>query len=195
MRTVYDQIAAQYAARNAPMTTALRAIAADFVGRIEPDGVVLDVGCGAGRDLAWFAAHHVRMVGVDLSLGMLTEAAAHVQAPLLQMDMRHLAFRADTFAAVWCIASLLHLPKRAAPQALAEIRRVLIAGGLLCVSVKEGKGEGWEPDADYGAVRRFFARYEQAEMITMLAGSGFTIRDSSSARAMGHHWLTFLATA
>lgn len=193
MIAVYDRIAAQYAAKNAPMTATLRAIAADFMGQLEPDGLTLDVGCGAGRDMAWFARRGVRMVGIDLSGGMLAQAAARVQTPLLQMDMRDLAFRTHAFSAVWCIAALLHLPKREASRALAEIGRVLIPGGLLCLSVQEGEGEVWETGAAYGTVRRFFARYEQTEMITMLTGNGFTIRDCRSARAVGQRWLTFLA--
>ncbi|NOZ05560.1 MAG: class I SAM-dependent methyltransferase [Chloroflexi bacterium] len=195
MMAVYDRIAAQYAAKNAPMTATLRAIAADFMRRLEPDALTLDVGCGAGRDMAWFARHGVRVVGIDLSRGMLAQAAARVQTPLLQMDMRDLAFRTYAFSAVWCIAALLHLPKREAPRALAEIGRVLIPGGLLCLSVQEGEGEVWETGAAYGAIRRFFARYEQAEMVALLAGSGFTVRDCGLARAAGHRWLTFLATA
>ena len=195
MMAVYDRIAAQYAARNAPMTATLRAIAADFMRRLEPDALTLDVGCGAGRDLAWFAAHGVRMVGIDLSMGMLEQAAAHVQSPLLQMDMRDLAFRTNTFFAVWCIAALLHLPKREASQAIAEIGRVLIPGGLLCLSIQEGQGEVWEASEAYGAIWRFYARYEEEEMAALLNNAGFAILECGLARAAGRRWLTFLATA
>src|SRR5512142_2790989 len=136
-QAAYDQIAGRFAERNAEMLPylieeaerlldALRALRrADRAARL-----IMDLGCGAGRDAAWLEDHGARVIGADLSIGMLSEARKRVHGPLCQLDMRFLPCPAEVFAAVWCQAALLHLPKSSAPAALAEVRRVLIPGGL-----------------------------------------------------------------
>ncbi|GAA1811257.1 class I SAM-dependent methyltransferase [Nesterenkonia flava] len=43
-------------------------------------GAVLDVGCGAGVEARWLAAHDWRVIGVDISAGALARAAQGAQA-------------------------------------------------------------------------------------------------------------------
>ena len=45
------------------------------LGRLEPDAVVLDLGCGAGTDLLIAAQHCGRAIGVDMTPAMLERAA------------------------------------------------------------------------------------------------------------------------
>ena len=138
---------------------------------------VLDLGCGAGRDMAWLDSQGATVVGSDLSAGMLIRARRQARGSLVQMDMRRLAFQTECFQGVWCSAALLHLPKADAPHALAEVRRVLIPGGALFLAVQEGTGEGWERTTRYGeSVERFFARYDVTEMSTMLTSNGFILQ-------------------
>ena len=49
-------------------------------------------------------------------------------------------FGAGSFHGAWACASLLHAPKPALPQALAEIRRVLAKGGILYLAMRAGQG-------------------------------------------------------
>lgn len=188
----YDRIAADYAARNAAMPPNLLDVGARFLARAGPGRHVLDVGCGAGRDMAWLEAQGAEVIGVDLSTGMLAQAQPSVRGRLLRMTMRHLAFRSGHFAGVWCMASLLHLPKAEAPGVLAEIRRVLTPGGVLALGLQEGTGEGWE-HGPYPDVERFFARYTAEEAETLLTAARFDVlerrRDDTGAR----RWRTFLA--
>lgn len=114
---------------------------------------VLDVGCGWGRHLQLLeeAGHFV--VGTDLSVALLRQAAEgraapeegpeagevpdHVQstgsARLAAGDMRRLPFRAGSFDVVLNLATSLGLFVRDTPavEALAEVRRVLRPGGRL----------------------------------------------------------------
>src|SRR5690242_18132972 len=131
MRTVYDQIAPEYAVRTAEMPPDLVACADRFLAWIDRDALVLDLGCGPGRDMAWMEARGARVIGADLSAGMLAQARGQVRGGLAQMDMGRLAFPSGSFAGVWCDAALLHLPKSAALHALGEMRRVSRLGGLL----------------------------------------------------------------
>lgn len=167
-----------------------------FLRFVGPRGLVLDLGCGAGRDMAWMEAQGIAVVGADLSAGMLAQAQARVRGPLAQMDMRKLAFPTQCFQGVWCMASLLHLPKSEAPVALGEMRRVLTPGGALVLGLQEGEGEVWEP-SPYGPVDRFFARYSPDEAAALLGQAGLDVRERSrgGGEAGGHLWLRFLAVS
>src|SRR5690242_2246303 len=93
LQGAYDRIAADYARTNAVVPLEYRdhlfpkwlAIAGRRAGGVAR---VLDAGCGAGRDLAWFEGLGVPIVGIDLSQGMLAEARTRFAGSLLQMDMR-----------------------------------------------------------------------------------------------------------
>ena len=191
-RAAYDQIAARYAQANAAMPTELEVAAARFCQLVGPGAWVLDLGCGAGRDMAWLERLGLNVIGVDYSSGMLAQALVQTNGPLLLMDLRHLGLRDLQFQGVWCCASLLHLPKSEVPQTLAEMRRVLAPGGVLFLSVQRGVGEVWER-CTYADAERFFSRYEQSEMAALLSECGFTTTQSTSNSGSTRLWLQYFA--
>ncbi|MFU8852123.1 class I SAM-dependent methyltransferase [Micromonospora sp. SL1-18] len=192
-RAAYDRIAEDFAARNPDVPDPYLAVADEFQRRA--DGPLLDLGCGPGRDLAYWAARGVAAVGLDLSAAMLRAARSRVGAPLVQGDLLRLPFRAGVFGGVWCSASLLHLPKAAAPAALAEVRRMVRSGGPLLLSLQEGDGESWQGWPGE-AIDRFFARYRPAEAETLLAEAGFSLRQlERDTTPAGKRWLCHLAIA
>ncbi len=194
-RVAYDQIAGRFSERNAEMVPYVVEAAERLLLALREAGraqqFTLDLGCGAGRDTAWMEARGARMIGADLSMGMLAAARQRVQGPLCQLDMRCLPYRAGSFAAVWCQAALLHLPKILAPAALAEARRVLMPGGLLHVSVQRGASEGFETRA-YEPEERYYAHYQPGEFRDLVQSAGFSLR--AEGRAESHRsWLWILA--
>lgn len=76
------------------------AVQARFVKRalpVTPEWRILDVGCGAGRHLAWFRGQGLpRCLGIDLSLPLLRDARAAGQA-VARADMRRIPFRPGGF--------------------------------------------------------------------------------------------------
>jgi ubiquinone/menaquinone biosynthesis C-methylase UbiE len=163
-----------------------------FIEALPANGRCLDLGCGAGRDIAWFEQQGLNILGADLSIGMLTEARKITSRPLAQMDMLHLGFADKSFAGAWCNAALLHLPKADAPQALREMRRILWDNGVLDLAVQVGTGEGFEAnpyEADQG--ERFFSRYQGDEMQEMLTANGFIIREMEQVTSK-RAWLRFV---
>jgi ubiquinone/menaquinone biosynthesis C-methylase UbiE len=185
-RIAYDQIAARFAERNAEMLPYVVDAATRLLARIEAcgrqDKLILDLGCGAGRDMAWLEAHGMTAVGADLSMGMLAEAQKRVLGGLLQLDMRRLAFPNQQFAAVWCQAALLHIPKAQAAGVLAEMARVLLEQGLLYVSTQRGDTEGFETRA-YEPQERYYVHYQPEELAGVLRGAGFSVVDQGQGEA------------
>ena len=106
---------------------------------IPPGGIALDVGCGPGTvtaSLARAAGPGALTLGLDISEAMLARAVraeAGPQIGFLRADAQQLPLRDGTVDAVVSIAVLQLVPDPAA--ALAEMARVLRAGGRLAVMV------------------------------------------------------------
>ena len=195
VQAAYNQIVLAYADRNhGTMADNLIGLGERFVRHTGRGAHIIDVGCGTGRDMAWFESHDLAVTGIDLSSGMLAYARGQVSGHLFAMHMCHLGFRHAQFDGAWCCASLLHVPKCEAADALGEIRRVLKAGSMLIVSLQEGNGEGWEEGYVPG-VRRFFARYQADEIRRMLCSTRFAVRDMGSSHGNNRAWLSCVCIA
>jgi ubiquinone/menaquinone biosynthesis C-methylase UbiE len=188
---VYDRIAARFEQLNAAMPDSLVALGDRVLACLPPSPRILDVGCGPGRDMAWFEARGASMTGIDVSAEMLARAAGRTGGALAQMDMRRLDFPDASYDAVWAIASLLHIPKAEAPAVVSEFRRVVKDGGVVAVAVKRGVGERWveRPEG-----RRFFAYYEPAELESLLALAGLETASLETAPGLDCEWLPALAS-
>ncbi|MCO1661084.1 class I SAM-dependent methyltransferase [Pseudonocardia humida] len=137
-RAAYDPIAEGYAAENEVSLVnahyerpAVLELAGDVTGRR-----ILDAGCGAGPLSAALRDRGARVTGIDASAGMLEVARRRLgpDADLRVADLAEpLPFPDDSFDDV--VASLvLHYLRDWGPT-LAELRRVLVPGGRLIVSV------------------------------------------------------------
>ena len=143
---------------------------AEYVGK---DSWVLDLGCGPGRDVQVFTDLGLHCVGVDVTTSMLDLAQQRPHKFLVQMDMRHLAFRESVFDGVWACVSLIHLPREEIAGALDEIRMVLRDKGIFFVSMHAGQGEEVVTKQIYGNSPMFITYYEFDEFSTILSRSGF----------------------
>jgi ubiquinone/menaquinone biosynthesis C-methylase UbiE len=194
-RPIYDQIAADFAAQTQQVSPGLSASAQAFVQALPPQARLLDLGCGPGRDLAFFAAHALRTFGLDLSRGMLSLAKHTTPSALMQADMLALPLPTHALDGIWCCAALLHLPRALAPQALNEMQRVLRPNGLLFLSVKQGQGEGMERDPANDWPARFYTRYTMEEMNNLLLQTDFAVLQQNYDETPRNRWLRFLAQA
>lgn len=180
----YDEIAGDYRKRWHDRTVLERAMAA-FVRRVRPDGLVVDVGCGPGFDAALLRAEGLRTVQLDLSRGMMTVGRQHYGGAFVQADMRRLPLGEGAADGLWVSASLVHLPKVEARMALSGFFRVLGAGGILYLSVKEGTGSEWRREAYGQRAPRYFAYWQAAELDRALQEAGFDVvegwRDESAS--------------
>ncbi|HEY2353482.1 MAG TPA: methyltransferase domain-containing protein [Gaiellaceae bacterium] len=190
--TAYDELAEEFAERTAVMPPELVALGENILGRFPSPPSILDVGCGPGRDMAWFEQRAATVTGIDVSSSMLELARRQCVGELIAMDMRELALPDASFDVVWSIASLLHLPKADASLALAEFRRVVKPGGIVVVVVKAGDGERWERTGDWP--NRLFARYAPAELRAAIEAVGLEVESvTETVSERGEAWLQAVA--
>jgi ubiquinone/menaquinone biosynthesis C-methylase UbiE len=106
---------------------------------IKPGERVLEIGCGTGHALTRLSATDGRVVGLDLSAGMLARArrtgsrSRGPRAEFCQGDTVRLPFKSNSFNAVFLSFTLELFPETEIPLVLAECRRVLRWDGRLGV--------------------------------------------------------------
>lgn len=170
----YDSIAEAYAARFDGVD--LAGERCRFVrGLTTP--VVLDAGCGTGRDCRLLEDEGLRVIGIDLSAGMLAAARRRTKATLLRSDVRAVPFGHGVFGGVWACAVLLHLDSADFLRALREFSRVLTEYGSLFLSVREGSGD--ELRVERGGTSRWHRRYRATEVAALLFDAGFSVEECS----------------
>jgi SAM-dependent methyltransferase len=130
--------------------------------------LILDAGCGTGRNLRSIAEAGGQPIGIDLSIGMLKVAKRNLpNAPLAVADLQKpYPFRVAQFDAVLCALIGEHLDDL--PATFREMNQVLKPGGRLVFSVYHpemafaGKEANFQKeDVEYrlGAVRHTVADY------------------------------------
>jgi SAM-dependent methyltransferase len=118
---------------------------AALLGAIEgtPPFTILDLGCGPGRDVAWFRAQGHEAVGLDATPEFVKMARA-TGAEVLEQSFLALALPAGRFDGVFANASLFHVPRAELPRVLGELRASLKPRGVLFASNPHGADtEGW----------------------------------------------------
>jgi ubiquinone/menaquinone biosynthesis C-methylase UbiE len=99
-----------------------------LAGGVRP-GRVLDLGCGTGRNLPLFG-RGVRAIGLDPCRESLLAARRRAPGvPLVRARAEALPFRDGAFDTV--VSGLVFCSVSEVPRGLAEVRRVLRAGGVL----------------------------------------------------------------
>jgi ubiquinone/menaquinone biosynthesis C-methylase UbiE len=158
---------------------------------------VLDAGCGTGILAARIREDvgPARVVGCDLSIGMLRRAAERSpRGAWLQGDALRLPLRDGVLDAVVTTQALHFLPDR--PAALTEFRRVLRPGGLLVIAMVNPRTVMVSRLISRAASLALGAAFwpTRAELRDEVGATGFEVREQ---RATGHlaHTVVTVATA
>lgn len=162
-----------------------------FTSKLLPGAVILDAGCGPGRDAAWLARAGFRVIGLDAAPGMLEQAHQRGLTQLVCADLARLPFGGHCIDGIWSCGSFHYTAKEDAPALLAEWRRVLREGWLF-LTVKRGE----TPLEIASAVGVFTQqRYHPAEIQLLLERNEFKVFDyweSPSARRPDTIWISLL---
>ena len=129
-------------------------------------GPTADIGCGAGRDTAWLAAHGFDARGFDASAGLLAQARAAY--PALRFDQAVLPELAGVergaFQNVLCETVIMHLaPEQIGPSA-GNLLALLRPGGTLYLSWRVTDDEARRDPAG-----RLYTAFDKALVTNQLA--------------------------
>lgn len=140
---------------------------------------VLDAGCAYGRDSAYLNENGISTIGVDLSTALVSRAKTNYpQLNFQLMDVRKLDFPAATFRGIYCNAVLLHLNDTDLPKALVQFRRVLVPGGVIAVSFKQGKGSGEVVEKFSSSAARYYNFKSESAVNRLVQDAGFQVEKS-----------------
>lgn len=188
VRDTYDRIATHFAATREYAWPEVES----FLESV-PHGVVgLDLGCGNCRHAEGLADRVDRVVGLDVSRGLLETGRERARertfdVDLVQGDAATLPLRDGVVDVAVYVATLHHLPSRPARLAsLDELARVLAPDGRALVSAWSTVHDRFDVDAGFDTtiewtlpdgetVDRFYHIYDPDEFETDLEDSGLEI--------------------
>jgi len=173
-KLAYEQYVSEYSL-DVQQNTLLDDLLLKFTSLLSGNGIVLDIGCGPGHDLAKIETHAKCAIGIDIALPMLRFARNISSAPVVQMDMRALGFMENSVEGIWCAASLLHLYRKEVPDTLRGFWRVLQPKGILFISVKQGTGTELIRRSKTGKLPRLFTYFTKQEIANYLQEVGFQV--------------------
>jgi SAM-dependent methyltransferase len=145
------------------------------------DGLVLEAGCGAGRVLRHYHEQGTQIIGLDFIASVLAAIRREdATIPLAAGDITKLPFPDETFSIVLAFG-LYHGLENGLKEAMADTRRVLEPGGLLCASMRLDNLQNRMTDrmANAGAPageRRFHKlNLTTTEFKALVTGAGFKV--------------------
>lgn len=145
-------------------------------------GATADIGCGAGREVAWLNANGYPAVGYDASAALLE--AAREQYPGLSFRQALLpelvGIAEGAFDNVLCETVIMHLPPEQIGAAVQRLVSLLRPGGTLYLS--------WRvtPDADQRDGRgRLFTSFDAAPVREALAGTEVVFDEAAVSQSSG----------
>jgi len=149
-----------------------------FVQYLPPKALVLDLGCGQGRDLETFFGLGIdNIVGVDFSIGQLKISQSRNVARLVNSNFLNMPFRDNIFNGVWSCVTLVHLSPLDVSRVLGKVNKMLKKGGIFFISMQEGTGYKIVKREIYDSIPMIMYYYTPKSVKEMLEKGGFEILD------------------
>jgi SAM-dependent methyltransferase len=193
----YDRVAEPYAEsarQGRGRETYLRRFLDRLAGLIPDDGLVLDLGCGAGLIAAELATRS-RVVGVDRSMRQLELARTHAPSvSLVRGDIAEIAFAHHVFDAVCAFWSLIHVPRDLHEGVFARIHSWLRPGGLFAGTL----GSDDNPDErreDFFGAPMYWSHHDARTSRRLLREAGFDLLQAAEIEDEGEKPLWVIASA
>lgn len=150
-----------------------------FLAQLPSKSLVLDAGCGTGRDCVVFEKRGFDTIGIDLA-GKLLEIArkSAKKSKFFVADIKETPFKENTFDGIWCHAVLLHMISiKDVEETLEEFYRILKAGGIahLYTKTQIGKNKTETLKNSFYKSLRFFRYFKTDELRQLIRKTGFKI--------------------
>lgn len=108
-----------------------------FLRYLPKNALILDFGCGSGRDTKYFLEHGYRVEATDGSLEICKAATKISGIPVKQMLFQELNEK-QKYDGIWACASILHLPKNILLIVLQKMCDAIKDHGTIYTSFKYG---------------------------------------------------------
>lgn len=112
-----------------------------FLKLLDKGSLVLDFGCGSGRDTKYFLEHGMYVEATDGSEELCRIASDYAGIPVKQMLFQELK-ETEKYDGIWACSSILHLPKQELKAVLMKMADALKEQGVIYTSFKYGDFEG-----------------------------------------------------
>lgn len=162
-----------------------------FLKYLLPGCRILDLGCGSGRDSAYFSSQGFEITAVDGSEELCKRAKANYGVDALCIKFEDISF-AEEFDGIWACASLLHIGKNHMPYVLSKVAAALKVGGVLYASFKYGSEERITGG-------RFYNDYTERDLDALLAPEiglkllEYRVTEDVRPECAGQQWLNIIA--
>ncbi len=163
-----------------------------LAGLLAPKSTILDIGCGSGRDLHWFAERGFLPTGFEKSPSLARKAKQYATCPVIEGDFTTYDFSQLSFSALVLVGSLVHLSRDEFPNILKKICKALVADGHILITLKEGLGTSTTADG------RIFTLWSAKDLEDVFSTQGLKILDFSrqiSKIRPDDTWLGFVLRA
>lgn len=189
-RRTYNQLASIWASQHRTGDFWLPEL--EYFCTLLPSGKVLEVGVGGGRDAKELIARGYKYTGTDVSQELVKLAKKNNPAANFHTrSVYELNFK-DPFDGFWCVAMLIHVPRKRINEALHSIKRSVRPGAIGFISIKEGMGEELERKIDLDGDGRLFTYYQRDEFQDILSTDGFEIiKHGYKPHSERSKWLTY----
>ena len=141
-----------------------------FLPRVKKEGLILDVGCGSGRDTKYFIDKGYDVISIDASEKMVDLARSYSNGDVRLMNFNDINW-SDRFDGIWACASLLHISSKALLSVGKKLFLALKGNGVIYMSFKLG-------EKNYIKDGRFFQSYNKNKLQKLIQEVGFTCENT-----------------
>lgn len=155
----------------------------DFIcSKLDNCARILDVGCAIGdypKYLTEKCNNQFDVIGIDSSKNMIEVAKKNApKANFEVMDIRQLEFEEETFDAIICFATLIHVNDNDCIKILDRFDKILRKDGLIAINVMEwlkDEKEIFEDEPFNPKYKTYFNRYKKEFFIEYFKNKNYTI--------------------
>ena len=112
-----------------------------FLQLLPSGGLILDFGCGSGRDTKYFLEHGYKVDATDGSIELCKLASKYTGINVKHMLFQELA-EVEKYDGIWACASILHVKRTELPEILQKMYTATKKNGVIYISFKYGNFEG-----------------------------------------------------
>jgi SAM-dependent methyltransferase len=155
----YDKNAEKYI--NDTMGVSMEELLKRFSIYLPNNGLVLDLGCGSGRDSLWFIEQGYEVVATDGSKELVEHCRKFLEDRVIHATYED--FESElTFDGIWACASLLHIKLEDLPGMIIKYANYLKQKGVFFMSFKAG-------EVDYEKDGRWFTNFTEDRLLSMMS--------------------------